>query len=268
VTSVISATSAEVAYGLDDTLKAAIIASATPDPITSVAEAGVASSVTADVKTDILTSVNITSVASAGVANDIVATVKSDIIDSAVASVPTVTSVASAGIAEAITDVYKSSLLTSAAGLVSSVASAGAATFASSTAAANSANVASFASNAASCGSANYATWAAGAGYAGPWRVSKVENNIVIGSGAYYVGDVLSAYAGTSVASSNGNVYFYLYYSNGYHSGVEIAESAAALTSASLITGSAGFYTVLATVTSQYVTQYQYGTFRIDGRVL
>lgn len=88
VTNVLSATSAEIAFALDDVVKAEIITSATPAPITSVASAGVAESITDELKGLLITSAvaeipPVTSVASAGIAGGLTAEVKNDIIASA-----------------------------------------------------------------------------------------------------------------------------------------------------------------------------------------
>ena len=70
----------------------------------------------------------------------------------------------------------------------------------------------------------------------------------------------------TTLTSSNGNIYYYLYYSNGsYYSGCSVASSAGAL--AAVIRGSQGYYTALANVQGGNVTQYHYGDINIEGRV-
>ena len=134
VTAVLSATSAEIAYGLDDITKADIIASAATGSITSVASAGVAESLIDEYKSQLITSTIaeipvVTSVASAGYAITIPEELVSTIITSAINSVPDVTSVAfatSAQIAYGLDDATKEDIISSATtGPITSVASAG-----------------------------------------------------------------------------------------------------------------------------------------------
>lgn len=201
VTSVLSATSASVAYGLDDTIKADIIASATSTPVTSVASAGVAESITDELKGLLITS--------------------------AVAEVPPVTSVASAGIASGLTAEVKNDIIAS----------------------------------------ANTGGVPVAAAYMGPFAVSVSEGFVCVNSGILCLGGTESTIASTSVTSADGNVYFYMYYDGNYNVGIEIASSASALTSAAAITGSAGYYTAIASVNNNIVTQYQYGNISINGRI-
>jgi hypothetical protein len=155
---------------------------------------------------------------------------KSDIITSAVAAVPPVTSVASAGIASGVTDTVKNDIIASA-----SAAAAG-----------NNTPV----------------------GYTGPFAASIANEYVSVNSGVLYLGGTESTIPSTSVASANGTLYFYMYYNNGsYSSGFEIAASANALTNAASITGSAGYYTAIASVNNNMVTQYQYGNISINGRL-
>jgi hypothetical protein len=81
-----------------------------------------------------------------------------------------------------------------------------------------------------------------------------------------YLGGVEQSIGSTTLTSSNGTVYYYVYYSSGsYYSGCSLAASALAL--AANIRGSQGFYTALANVSGGVATQYHYGDIRIDGRV-
>ena len=104
------------------------------------------------------------------------------------------------------------------------------------------------------------------AGYNGPFAVSVSGSNIAIAGGRMYLGGTEYAVGSTTLTSSNGTVYYYVYYSSGsYYSGCSVAASASALGSA--IRGSQGFFTALANVSGGVVTQCHYGDVRIDGRV-
>ena len=158
------------------------------------------------------------------------ATLVSGIVSSAVAAVPTVTSVlsaTSASVAYGLADSVKSDIITS--------ASAGGTPVTAS--------------------------------YNGPFAVSIADGTVSINAGTLYLGGVESAVAATSVVSANGNLYFYMFYNGTYSSGFEIATSANSLTSAAVITGSAGYYTAIANINNNVVTQYQYGNISIYGRV-
>ena len=104
-------------------------------------------------------------------------------------------------------------------------------------------------------------------GYDGPFHVGVSGGNVVVDGGRMYLGGAEYAVASSTLTSSNGTVYYYVYYSGGsYYSGCSIAASASALASA--IRGSAGYYTALATVSGGVVKQCHYGDIRIDGRVV
>ena len=104
-------------------------------------------------------------------------------------------------------------------------------------------------------------------GYNGPFAVGVTSAGITVAGGRMYLGGAEYAVGSTTLTSSNGTVYYYVYYSSGsYYSGCSVAASASALASA--IRGSAGFYTALAYVSGGSVTQYHYGDIRIDGRVV
>lgn len=248
------------AGGLTTAAKNSIISSAV-NKVSSVnyaSSALVASGLTYDATQNMITSASaaITSViyaTSASVAQNLVESVKNDIIASAT-SAP-ITSVASAGVAESITDELKSSIITSAVAAVPAVTSVASASVAEDI-------VASVKSSIITSAVESVQT------YTGPFFCHEVNGSIVVDAGIVNLGGSEVNIPATSVASSNGNVYFYLYYSNNvYHSGVEIAASAGALTNAADVTGSAGYYTALAKINTTGIQQYQYGNIDINGRV-
>ena len=104
------------------------------------------------------------------------------------------------------------------------------------------------------------------AAYDGPFAVGTSGSNITVSGGRMYLGGAEYAVGSATLTSSNGTVYYYVYYSGGtYYSGCSVAASASAL--AAVIRGSQGFYTALANVQGGAVTQCHYGDVRIDGRV-
>ena len=107
------------------------------------------------------------------------------------------------------------------------------------------------------------------AGYQGPFKCSIANvNSVTVGTGALYIGGTETNIAMSTISSATGTVYFFCYYANStYIHGVEIASSAAALTSASVVTGSAGYYVALANVTTEGVSQRHFGDIIIEGRI-
>jgi hypothetical protein len=83
-----------------------------------------------------------------------------------------------------------------------------------------------------------------------------------------YLGGAESNIAMSTISSATGTVYFFCYHTNNtYIHGVEIASSAAALTSAAIVTGSAGYYVALANITEYGVEQRHFGDIYINGRI-
>ena len=232
------------------------------------------------------------------VADGLTSQAKSDIIESAVASVTPVTSVilaTSAETAYGIDDTLKAGIITSAVSAVpevTSVASAASATMAyglvstlistivdsavdafpgvTSVLSATSADIAYSVADTVKediISSASANNTPSTAAYTGPFSVHISDGFIYINSGILYLGGTESSIAATSVASADGNVYFYMYYNDSYISGFEIASSANALTNAASITGSAGYYTAIANINNNMITQYQYGNISINGRI-
>ena len=102
--------------------------------------------------------------------------------------------------------------------------------------------------------------------YGGPFAVTASGSAITVAGGRVYLGGAEYATTSATLTSSNGTVYYYMYYSGGsYYSGCSLAASASAL--AAVIRGSQGYYTALANVQGGSVTQCHYGDIRIDGRV-
>lgn len=102
--------------------------------------------------------------------------------------------------------------------------------------------------------------------YAGPFAVTTSGTSIKVDGGRMCLGGAEYAVGSATLTSSNGTVYYYVYYSSGsYYSGCSVAASASAL--AAVIRGSQGYYTALANVQGGNVTQCHYGDIRIDGRV-
>ena len=232
----------------------------TPTSVKYASSAGIASNVTASLKTELINSAAasvpvVTNVESANVAESLIETAKADIVNSAVNSVPVITSVASAGVADTVATTERNAIITSA------VAAVPTTTFV------ESAGVADAVTAEYKASLIDSAVVAVSTGYTGPWCISKHNDSIVIGSGVYWLGDTLHTYQGSSLVSANGDVYFYTYYQGGtYYSGITIAQDSSTLPNAA--TGSAGYYTIIGNVAAQGITQYQYGTFRIDGRLV
>lgn len=281
VTSAASAGYAVSAGGLTAAAASAIVSSAAAAVnITSVSEAGVASSLTAAAKADILASAGGsggsggTIIYSGGTADfassagGLTSAAKADIISSAGGTVSqgTLLTVTDAGDISASPLSNFSPTVTSAVNDYSALGTvvrvdtidlrwggpSGLNALAVPTANAVHAHVSSYVSS--------------NTKYKGPFAVTTSGTSLKVAGGRMYLGGAEYAVGSTTLTSSNGTVYYYVYYSSGsYYSGCSVAASASAL--AAVIRGSQGYYTALANVQGGSVTQCHYGDIRIDGRV-
>ena len=105
------------------------------------------------------------------------------------------------------------------------------------------------------------------AAYNGPFAVSISNGFVHINSGTLYLGGTELTIDPTSMVSTNGNVYFYAFHDGSYNFGFEIASTVNNLTNVEAVTGSAGYYTAIANISNNLVTQYQYGNISINGRI-
>jgi len=107
------------------------------------------------------------------------------------------------------------------------------------------------------------------AAYNGPFAVTTSGTKIIVNGGRMYLAGSETSEAGTSMTSSNGNVYYYLYYSGGsYISGYTVASSPAQFSGglSAAVYSSQGVYYALGNVSGGSVTQYHYGDIHVDGR--